>query len=567
MFGTNNVNNCSYYCHQASAVGLNTTIGTTTATIELEDLAHCDTFFLIGANPASNHPRLIHQLKALRDRGGQVIVINPAKEPGLVKFSVPKSPSSLIKGGNEIASHYLQPKIGSDIWVMSGIAKSLIASNAIDLAFIHAYTESFSHYEKQLNAIPWEAIEFHSGLSQSAIENVAHCYSQAGSAVFAWGMGVTHHTNGCDNVESIVNLALLRGMVGKPGAGLLPLRGHSNVQGIGTIGVKPVLPNDVIASLESHLDVSFPNTAGLDTMACLDAAHKGDIDLALMMGGNLYEASPNSHWAETALDNIKCKLYLTTTLNKGHVNGIDKGEALILPVTARDEEHQPTTQESMFNYLRLSDGGIGRLANVRPESEILCEIAQNIIPKEYFDFGLFKSHKTVREVIAKCIPGMHELKNIDRTKKEFHIQNRIMHTPTFPTETQKAKFSTFSMPDTPKDETSEYPLTLTTVRSEGQFNTIIYEENDTYRGVNNRHTVLMNADDMELLNLTEKSRVNIKSDVGEMLSVNVKAFDIPKGNVMAYYPETNTLTGLQQDPRSKTPSFKAIKVTIENIND
>ncbi len=562
MFGTNNVNNCSYYCHQASAVGLSTTIGTTTATIALADLAHCDTFFIIGANPASNHPRLIHQLKALRDRGGKVIVINPAKEPGLVKFSVPKSPSSLLKGGDEIATHYLQPKIGSDVWVMSGIAKTLIALNALDLEFIHTHTENFLNYEAKLNAISWEDIESHSGLNRESIEQIGNCYAQSRHTVFAWGMGVTHHTNGCDNVEAIVNLALLRGMVGKHGAGLLPLRGHSNVQGIGTIGVKPVLARDVIEALEKHIGVSFPDTPGLDTLACLTKAQQGEIDLALLMGGNLYEASPNSKWAEEALDNINFKLYLTTTLNKGHVNGINKGEALILPVTARDEEHQSTTQESMFNYLRLSDGGIGRLMNVRPESSILCEIAEHVIPKPYFDFSIFKSHKNIRAMIAKCVPGMRALAEIDQSKREFHIDKRILHSPVFPTNTQKARFADIHLAPKITADESSHPFTLTTVRSEGQFNTIIYEEHDSYRGVKNRNTLLMNPEDMNNLKLDQNSRVDIRSDFGELLSLHVKPFDIPQGDVMGYYPETNALTGLQCDPRSKTPSFKAIKVAI-----
>ncbi len=569
MFGTNNVNNCSYYCHQASGVGLSTTIGTTTATIELEDLAHCDTIFLIGANPASNHPRLIHQLKSLRDRGGQVIVINPAKEPGLVKFSVPKSPSSLLKGGDEIASHYLQPKIGADVWVMSGIAKSLISLNSLNLNFIDTHTEDFAHYEEQINTLSWKEIEDHTGLNRKAIEQISRCYSESHNTVFAWGMGITHHTNGCENVESIVNLALLRGMIGKPGAGLLPLRGHSNVQGIGTIGVKPVLPNDVITALETHLDIRFPDTPGLDTMACLKAAHQGNIDLALLMGGNLYEASPSSKWAEEALDNINFKLYLTTTLNKGHIHGIDKGEVLILPVTARDEEHQATTQESMFNYLRLSDGGIGRLTNVRPESSILCEIAKHVIPVQYFDFSVFNSHRTIREMIAKCVPGMQELADIDHTKREFHISNRIFHTPKFPTKTSKASFARLSLPSTTKAEISTnagaltHSFTLTTVRSEGQFNTIIYEEHDSYRDVKNRNTLLMNVFDMNTLKLNEGMLVNVYSDFGEMLSLRVKAFDLPQGNVMGYYPETNALTGTHCDPRSKTPSFKAVNVTIQ----
>ncbi len=251
LYGTNNVNNCSYYCHQASGVALQNTIGTGTATITLADLQSCDLVFVIGANPASNHPRFIHQLKQVRDRGGHVIIVNPVKEAGLVKFSIPKSPSSLLKGGDEIASSYIQPKIGSDTWVFSGIAKSLLENNNLDRPFIAQHTNNFDDFKLQIEKTSWEKIEEQTGVSKSRIQEIADIYAQSKNAIFAWGMGLTHHMNGCENIESIVNLCLLRGMIGKPGAGLLPLRGHSNVQGIGSIGVKPVLAKDILDIMES----------------------------------------------------------------------------------------------------------------------------------------------------------------------------------------------------------------------------------------------------------------------------------------------------------------------------
>jgi len=236
------------------------------------------------------------------------------------------------------------------------------------------------------------------------------------------------------------------------------------------------------------------------------------------MGGNLFEATPSSMWAAKALDNIDFKLFLTTTLNKGHINGVENSECLILPVTARDEEWQSTTQESMFNYVRLSDGGITRLDNVKPESHILCEIGKRLLPDSPIDFEKFKDHDTVRSAIAQTIPGMEELKDISVAKEEFHIKNRLIHEPVFQTKNQKAKFIKVS--------------------------------------------VLLNPQDMKEVNVNKGDYVDIKSETGEMKRVKAYPFDVAQGNVMAYYPEANVLIGLERDQRSKTPAFKNVAVSI-----
>lgn len=562
MYGTNNVSNCSYYCHQATGVGLNSTIGTGTATVELVDLQMCDLIFIIGANPSSNHPRLIHQLKQVRERGGQVITVNPAKEPGLVKFAVPKSPRSILKGGTDIASMYLQPRIGGDIALFKGLAKAVLESGAEERGFIEKYTLGGSEYIADISTVSWDEITEGCGIARGEIEAAADRFANARSAVFAWGMGMTHHLNGVDNIEAIASLALLRGMIGRPGAGLLPLRGHSNVQGIGTIGVKPVLANDVVKRIEQALDVSLPEKPGLDTMACMQAAHQGEIDAAVIMGGNLYAATPDTEWAGEALDRIPFKVFLTTTLNKGHVTGCDTSECLILPVTARDEEWEPTTQESMFNFVRLSDGGINRLDNVRPESFILADLASQILSDDLLDFQAFKKHENVRKAIAEIVPGMEDLADIDVAKREFHIRNRLLHAPTFNTPSGKAHFR---VSEIPKSVRNSGKFTLSTVRSEGQFNSIIYEEFDSYRGTKTRWSVLMNSDDIAALDLKEGQKVNVKSERGEMMDVTVTSFDLPRGDVLAYYPEANILTDTAVDPRSRTPAFKKIYVDITPV--
>lgn len=560
LYGTNNVNNCSFYCHQATGVALSNSIGVGTATVELEDLSQCDLVFIIGANPASNHPRLIHQLKNCRERGGHVIVINPAKEAGLVKFAVPKSAKSMLIGGHEIASEYLQPKIGSDIAVLKGIAKAVLESTQHDQTFISQYTQGFDDFKADVETLSWSDIETQTGLLEADICRVANVYSQSKKAVFAWGMGVTHHLHGVENIEYISNLALLRGMIGKSYAGLLPLRGHSNVQGIGTIGVKPVLSADVLAKMETEFGITLPKTKGLDTLACLQKAAAGEMDTALIMGGNLYSASPDSNWAAHAMDTIGFKLFLTTTLNRGHLSGIDKNESLVLPVTARDEEWQPTTQESMFNHVRLSDGGIDRLDNVKPEVFILAELGKRLIKNSPVDFDIFKQHSHIRKAIARIIPDMLQLADIDVAKKEFHVQNRLIHTPEFKTADGKARFITHKS-STSKANT-EFPFTLATIRSEGQFNTIIYEEEDSYRGVKTRWSVLMNSDDMQAHNIKQGDRISLHSPTGIMEAVQVYCFDLPRGNLMAYFPEANILTSQTVDPRSRTPNFKSIAVAI-----
>lgn len=559
-YGTNNVTNCSYYCHQATGVGLASTIGTGTATVELADLGKSDLIFVIGANPASNHPRFIHQLKHCRDRGGQVIMINPAKEPGLVKFAIPKSPKSLLSGGSDIASHFVQPKIGGDVALLKGIAKSIVEQCAEDRDFVNAYTDAFESYATDLRETDWDVLVKASGVSKVEIEQVAKQYAGAERAVFAWGMGVTHHTHGVENVESIAALAMVRGMLGKPGAGLLPLRGHSNVQGVGTIGVKPVLAEDVIAKIEQQFDIQLPQKRGLDTMASMQEAASGKIDAAMIMGGNLFAANPDTKWAETALEQIGFRLCLTTSLNQSHVMGVANAEMLILPVTARDEEWEPTTQESMFNFVRLSDGGINRLSNVRPESVILADLGTRLLPNSPIEFSAFKRHRLVRKAIAEIVPGMEKIADIDVAKKEFHIANRVLHEPKFKTANGKARFSIAKLPSPACDDA---PFTLSTVRSEGQFNSIIYEEADSYRGTKSRWCVLMNKRDMARLGLADQSRVTLRSKQGRMENVEVVPFDVPTGNVLAYYPEANVLTSTLTDPRSKTPGFKSTPIWIE----
>jgi molybdopterin-dependent oxidoreductase alpha subunit len=567
MFGTNNINNCSYYCHQASGVGLSQSVGTSTATIELDDLDQADLVFLIGANPASNHPRFMRVLMDVRRRGGQVIVINPARERGLENFSVPSDVRSLLFG-SEIASLYLQPHIGGDIPLFKGIAKSLLelsdkGYDCLDRNFIENHTKNFSEVEADFKSESWESLESSSGISQAELEKTAKIYSNSKNTVFAWAMGVTHHAFGVDNVQAIVNLALMRGMVGKKNAGLLPLRGHSNVQGIGTMGFTPQLKQAVLDNLESKFPITLPIQPGLDTLGCVEAANNGEFDFAWNLGGNLYGSNPDSRYAQKALSKIGFSLFLNTTLNQGHFLG--RGQtSLILPVVARDEEPEPTTQESMFSFIRLSDGGLQRYSGPRSEVKIIAEIAQRVLKDSPLPWKSLSETGNIREIISSTVPGFQPLQDIEQTKKEFHIDKRILHTPEFQLPEGKASFKVCAIPAVRRNKTNkENSFVLMTIRSEGQFNTVVYEPDDRYRGIKSRNVVLMNEEDINRIGSKDGDLVTVKNDTGEMIGLKLKAYPIKPGNIMMYYPESNILVPRQFDPQSRTPSFKSIEVLLE----
>ncbi len=569
VYGTNNVNNCSYYCHQASGVGLTSVTGSGTATIVLEDLDQADLVFVIGGNPASNHPRLMRTLMQVRRRGGEVIVINPIVETGLVNFSVPSDVRSLLFG-TEIASLYVQPHIGGDLALLTGIAKQIVAAGSHNGAFLESACKGWPDLQRRLKETPWEEIVEKSGVAREQIDEIARRYARAENVVFSWTMGITHHAHGVQNVQAIANLALLRAMVGRPGAGLLPIRGHSNVQGIGSVGVAPKLKDAIFDRLQTHFGVKLPTTAGRDTMQCIEAAASGALKFGCCLGGNLYGSNPDATFAQQALENLDMLVYLSTTLNTGHAFGLAR-ETIIPPVLARDEEPQATTQESMFNFVRLSDGGPPRLEGPKSEVEIIATLAEQVLagepasaggPSSPIDWSTMRQTGQIRAAIAKIVPGFEKMADIDRTKEEFQIRGRTFHQPKFATDDGRARLHAHDVP--PLRGTGENQLRLMTVRSEGQFNTVVYEDYDLYRNVDRRDVVLIHPDDIARLSLDASRPVTVTGPAGSMQGVRLLPFpEIRPGNAAMYYPEANTLLSRQLDPASKTPAFKGVVVTLE----
>ena len=556
-YGSPNIHNCSFYCHSASTVALTDAYGSGTSSVTLDDLASADFALVAGANPASNHPRLITQLVALRRRGGRVVIVNPLREVGLTRFRIPSDWRSMLFG-SEVSDLYLQPHAGSDVALSMALLKGVIEADALDRVFIEAHTTGFEAVRADVEATAWITLVDACGVPRAEIDAAVRMLVQAKRGIFLWAMGLTHHANGVDNVAALANLAMARGWLGRAGCGLLPIRGHSNVQGVGSVGVSPSLREPFARALEAAYDIEVPREPGLDTYASMEAAHRGEVRAAVLLGGNLFASNPDRAWAGEAMRTIPFTVSLTTKLNEGHIHG--RGQtSLILPVLARDEESQSTTQESMFNFVRLSDGGTPAVGGeMRSEVEVLAELASRVLPSGRFDWASLRSHRALREEIARIVPGYGPLADIDDTKREFEVEGRVLHEPKFGTSDGAAKFGVTPLPEF---QPAPGEFRLMTIRSEGQFNTVVYDEADLYRGNEHRDVVMMSAEDASALGVVEGQRVTVETEAGRM-RVAVAITAIRAGNLAMYYPEANVLVPRRLDPRSRTPAFKSIAARI-----
>ncbi len=556
LYGTAHVNNCSFYCHNASSVALARVFGSGTSSIVLDDLQHADLVLVAGANPASNHPRLITQLVRLRRRGGRVVVVNPLKELGLVRFRVPSDWRSLAFGST-VSDLYLQPHVGSDVALFKALLKAVVDANGVDRAFVEAHTEGWEAVEADVRETSWADLTQACGVPQGEVERAAEMLVQAKRGVLCWAMGLTHHAHGVANVAALANLALARGWLGRPGCGLLPIRGHSNVQGVGSVGVSPVLKQAFAERMRELYGIEPAPAPGWDTFRSMQAAADGRVDAAFFLGGNIFGSNPDRAWAAKALANVPLGVYASTKLNEGHVQGRTR-TTLVLPVLARDEEKQATTQESMFNFVRLSEGGAAPSGEMRSEVEILASLAERVLPAGRFDWAAMRSHQRLREEIGRVVPGYEAIAAIDRTREEFQIRGRTFHEPKFATESGRARFQVTGLPDFEADADG---FRLMTLRSEGQFNTVVYEEEDLYRGNTRRDVVMMARADAERLGVGEGDRVTVKTEAGS-LPARVALVDIRPGNLAMYYPEANVLVPRRVDEASGTPAFKSVLARV-----
>ena len=577
--GSNNLADCSDLCHAASTVGLKQMFGSGTSMVSLEGLKKADCVVLIGSNAPANHPRLMNELIKLRARGGKVVIINPTVEVGLVKFASPAHPIQSLLGGSSISSLYLQPIPGSDVALFIGIQKALVEQECIQTEYLRAHAEGWQAVVEYAQSTSWGAITQTCGISKEEIMAASHIISTSSKVVFAWAMGVTQQENGVDNIYSIANTALLTGNAGKEGAGTMPIRGHSNVQGFGSMGVTIRLKKEIQEALEKLLGRSLSRVPGYDTRALIEAAEAGAVDTLLCLGGNLYAANPDLTQAKRALSHIETVLYLATKPNLGHFHGLAKKNTLILPVFARFENPHRTTTESGNNFVRLNDPGESHLqgpdADLISEVEFLTELAHRLLGETPVHWRKLQNTQYVRQLIGQTIPGFEKMATLDETKEEFTISNRIFREPQFPTASGKAQMFVTPLPHLTLPELKDFHLPqevaesgrglvliLTTGRSYAQHNTVVYKAGDKYRGMPHRNCILMNPKDTEQAGLQEHQRVTVQGDAGKLRNVEIIYGSIRPGAALMFYPEVNILFKAKIDPRSGTPAYKRVSVVV-----
>lgn len=571
--GSNNLADCSDMCHAPSTTALKNVLGTQTSIVSLENLKETDCVVLVGSNCSYNQPRLMNELIKLREKGKKVIVINPIMEIGLVKFGSPSFPIKSLFTGSEISNFYLQPIPGSDVALFIGIQKALIEHNLVRSYYLEAHTEDWEAVIEQAQTTTWETITDTCGVSQLEIEAVALEIGSAPKVVFAWAMGITQHGNGVDNVYSICNTALMTGNIGKPGAGVMPIRGHSNVQGFGSMGVTVHLKQEIQQALEALLRRPLSRVQGYDTRSLIEAADEGKVDSLLCLGGNLYAANPDSTQAKHALSQVETIIYMATKPNLGHFHGLAKKNTLILPVLNRFENPYRTTVESGNNFVRLNDVGHTHLktADLMPEVSFLAELAYRLHGDDPIDWRRLQNPQYVRQLIAQTIPGYEKIATIDETEEEFTIGGRIINQPQFPTPSGKALMMITPIPDLTlplpeafgiPDGTDTIVLALMTGRSYSQHNTVVYQPGDKYRGIPHRNCILLNRIDAMKIGVAEHDLVTVQGDAGKMEQVEAIYGAVRPGAALMFYPEVNAIFKARIDRRSGTPAYKRVPVCI-----
>lgn len=572
--GTNNFPDCSNMCHQATSVGLPRSIGIGKGTVSLEDFDHTDLVISIGHNPGTNHPRMMGTLHELARRGVPIIVFNPLRETALERFADPQSVREMATySATDIASTYYQVKAGGDAAALKGIAKHLLVLDALDHDFIDAHTQGFADFAADIAATNWEAIERESGLKRADLESVAQIYAQSSAAIITYGMGITQHNKGTANVRLIADLLLLRGNFGKPGAGICPLRGHSNVQGNRTVGITEKPGAAFLDRLGTVFGFTPPVAHGHDAVQAAQAMIDGQAKALLCLGGNFAVAMPDHDNAFPALKSLDLSVHVATKLNRTHL--LVGRETYLLPCLGRTEldmqqsGQQSITVEDSMSMVHASSGKLKPASPwLRSEPAIVAGIAHATLVNSKTDWlGLVEDYDRIRDRIEQTLPGFENFNARIRVPGGF----RMPLPPTervWPTASGKAMFSLFDGVAENSPGEGESVLRLVTLRSHDQYNTTIYALDDRYRGVFGRRDVLfMNEEDMQQLGLEHGDRVDIHTALADaqqrLDDITVVAYSIAPGTVAAYYPEANVLVPLNYlDKESGTPSYKSVPVRL-----
>ena len=587
-FGSNNFPDCSNYCHEPTSQGLPPSIGVGKGTCTLEDFNHADLIFVIGQNPGTNSPRMMTELHNAARRGAQIVVLNPLRERALERFQQPQSVLEMATmRSTPIATHYYQVKIGGDAAALKGIMKAAVEADdrairedqprVLDIEFVEGHTNDFEALAADLRTTPWAAIEKQSGLSRDQLTEAAHVYLKANNVMACFGMGITQHFRGTQNVQQVVNLLLLRGNIGRPGAGIVPVRGHSNVQGDRTVGITERPSKEFLDQLQKVFGFNPPRDRGHDVVHALNAIRQGEAKAFISLGGNFVAASPDTPLTVDAFRKLDLTVSVATKLNRTHL--VHGRNAFILPCLARSEmdlapdgKLREVTIEDSMSMVQASRGVVAPASpHLRSEPWIVASMAvatlgdKSVVPWEW----LVEDYSRIRDKIEAVLPIFQAFNARIKQPGGFRLADpaseRIWMTPT-----GKANFIVFAGLDEDLHQNNPDVLWLSTLRSHDQYNSTIYSNNDRYRGIYNQRDVLfLNDREIKRRGLAPEARVDIHTMSSDGIDRVVRGFkivpyNIPDGSCAAYYPETNPLLPLSlNDPISGTPSAKGIPVVLK----
>ena len=571
QFGTNNLPDCSNMCHESSGTALSETIGIGKGTVTLEDFDHAEAIFVIGQNPGTNHPRMLTSLQRAKRNGCKLVHINPLPEVGMTRFKHPQEVLRLLGPGTELADLFLQVRINGDVALLKGISKAVLARDAVDRDFINTYASGFEDFRAALQKVSWKEIVAQAGVARNLIEEAAEIFIKSERTIFCWAMGLTQHHNAVANIQEIVNLMLLRGQIGKPGAGLCPVRGHSNVQGDRTVGIWERPTDAFLDRLGAEFGFEPPRNHGLDTVRSIHAMHEGQAKVFFALGGNFLSATPDTDFTADALRRCRLTAHVSTKLNRSHL--ITGDCALILPCLGRTEiDMQPSgpqfvTTENSMGVVQISRGSLEPASpELLSEPQIVARLAKATFEHRttvHWD-QLASNYDLIREAIERVVPGFDNYSARVREPGGFHLPNAVRER-VFKTPSGKAAFTVHPLPDR-KLEPGQW--LMMTIRSHDQFNTSVYSPNDRYRGISNgRRVVFLNQQDIESAGLRARQSVDLVSHFnGEeriARAFTVVPYDIPQGCAATYFPEANVLVPVGSvAEKSNTPASKSVVISI-----
>jgi molybdopterin-dependent oxidoreductase alpha subunit len=584
VFGTNNMPDCSNMCHESSGVALNETIGIGKGTVTLEDFPQADVILLMGINPGTNMPRMLDSLQKAKDAGAKIIAINPLKEAGLVAFNNPQQlkgmAGSLFNMSTPLADVFLQVKINGDMAVVKAIEKILleeeirVPGSVFDQSFIQANTVGYEAWKQQLLQYSLDELADAAAISVKDLEAAAALLLHKKKIIICWAMGITQHTNGVDTIKEMANLAFLKGSIGKPGTGLCPVRGHSNVQGNRTMMIWEKPPVWFLDKLKTVFGFEPPRAHGVDTVKCVKAMHAGKIKVFFAMGGNFLSATPDTDYTATAMRKLALTVSVSTKLNRTHL--VHGAAAIVFPTLARSDkdtvhgEDQFVSCENSMGIIQSSKGILKPVApGILNETQIICSIARATLgAASVVDWDHYKNnYDAIRDLIEQFIPGFNDYNKRVRAPGGFYLPNgprQGNYTTALPG--NKIPFSITALPvqDTAADE-----FIMASVRSHDQFNTTIYGQDDRYRGIHNeRRVIFMNPADIEGAGLKAGDKVDLFNYHGGIERVAhlfiIVPYDVPLRCTITYFPETNVLVPIDSvADKSNTPTSKMVIIKIK----